>query len=174
MKEVCIYQLDSGRNIPSWVVDGGYFSISTDDTMIGICDGAPAGVERISVWELQKRLLDDHALVTYTDEDDVALTNQQVEDMGWDFFVDKIGTPTMADIEPYQKKLLAAADERIIRWDEQTDLAVTKTDAGVSYTAENTTTYTDRDALLWYKQDIRDIDVNYTDPQNISWPTPPT
>lgn len=173
MKEVCIYELEGGNRIPYWVVDGGYFSISTDNTLIGVCDGAPSGVERISVWELQKRLLDDHALVTYTDVDGNPLTNQEVEDMGWDFFVNKIGTPVMADVEPYQKKLLAIADERVIRWDEQTALGLTPTDDGVSYTAENTNNYSDKDALLWYKQDVRDIDVNYTDPENISWPTPP-
>lgn len=168
--ELCEYQLENGA-IPKWVTDGGYYP--KGEMMIGVCKGAPSGIRRITEWELKNRLLKQHATNPFVDDSEVAYTDAEVETMAEDFYTDKIGTSTWDDVRLYRNKLLVAADERIMRWDEQTALGLTPDDDGVSYTAYNTTTYSDKNALLWYKQDLRDITDNYVSVSLIEWPDLP-
>lgn len=171
MKELCEYTLE-GRHIPSWVVDGGYWL--WNGKMIGVCDGAPKGIERITEWELKDRLVAMHTETNFTDEDGVALTQGEVETMSDDFYSDKMSASDWDDVRLYRNKLLNEADERIMRYDEQVDLGLTPDDDGVSYTAYNTTGYNDRNALLWYKQDLRDITENYGTVSSVVWPDSPS
>lgn len=170
MLELCIYKLENGA-IPPWVKDGGHFP--WEETLIGVCKGAPDGVERITEWELKSRLLAHHAVTTFIDENGDDMTTGEVETLAANFYSAKIGASTWDHVRAYRNRLLSTADERIMRWDEQTALGLTPDDNGISYTAYNTTTYSDKNALLWYKQDLRDITDNYGTVSTVVWPDLP-
>ena len=170
MKELCESQIE-GKMIPSWVVDGGYWFNGT--TMIGVCEGAPRGIERITEWELKDRLVTMHNANSFVDENGDPLTQGEVETLSDDFYSSKMPSSDWDDVRLYRNKLLSQADERIMRYDEQTDLGLTPDDDGVAYTAYNTTGYSDRNALLWYKQDLRDITDNYGSVASVVWPDEP-
>lgn len=171
MKELCQYELESGR-IPLWVSDGGHFT--WNNKMIGVCEGAPAGIERITEWELKIRLVAMHGETNFVNYDSgTALTQTEVETLSDDFFSDKVPASTWADVDVYRAKLLTIADKRIMRWDEQGAMAITKDDASVAYTGYDTNNYTDKDALMWHKQDLRDITTNYGSVSAVVWPAVP-
>lgn len=170
MQELCEYELED-KYIPAWVSDGGYWP--WNDKMIGVCIGAPNSIERITEWELKTRLVSMHNETNFLKDDDTVMTQTEVETESDNFFSDKVPVSTWDNVNTYRDKLMAAADKRIMRWDEQGEMAITKDDAGVAYTGFNTTGYTNKDALMWYKQDLRDITTNYGTVAAVVWPSLP-
>lgn len=81
--------------------------------------------------------------------------------------------PTWDDIRLKRDNLIASFAWRVERFNDETTLAITVTDANASYTAFSGMSHTGKIALLWYIQDLRDITSNYATPALVVWPTEP-